>query len=56
MSIEVGQRWYNPQGYFALRVEAIQGNDVVFSTNDPRDCQRTIPREYVICNWNLIQE
>ena len=51
-TIEVGQALYNPNGYFALTVQSIDGDKVtMYSPDDSRDFPRVLTVEYIQTNW-----
>lgn len=37
-----GEIWYNPNGYFSLKVLSVNGKEVTLGSNDPRDFDRTL--------------
>lgn len=51
-TIAVDQVWYNPNGYFSLTVQSVDGGKVtMYSPDDPRDFPRVLDVADVQANW-----
>jgi hypothetical protein len=50
--MEVGQVWYNPNGYFSLTVKSVDdGKVTLYSPDDSRDFPRVLDVADVQTNW-----
>ena len=50
--IAVDQVWYNPNGYFALKVQSVSdGKVTMYSPDDSRDFPRVLDVADVQTNW-----